>query len=228
MYKTIIFDLDGTLLNTLNDLADSVNEMLNAHQWPNHPIEAYKTFVCDGAEMLIRRAIPDNKFDDEQIKQLTREYKSIYKNRMFLKTKPYDGIMNLLAELKKRSYSINVLSNKPHQETVMIVEKVLNYYKFDIIQGAQNEVPKKPNPAAALMIAQQLKILPNKVLYVGDTNVDMQTAVNAGMFGVGVLWGFREKKELEDSGAKIIISQPKELLKIIDSRASIKNIINKI
>lgn len=217
MFKAVIFDLDGTLLNTLDDLADSANEMLSNHNFPIHPVESYKYFIGDGVEVLVKRTLPDNDslHDKAQIKKLTEEFKEIYHSRMFIKTKPYDGIIDLLKELNNRSIPICILSNKPHKETLSLVNKLLNDIKFEVIKGANKGIPRKPDPIQALLISKQLNILIDQFLYIGDTDIDMKTALNAGMYGVGVLWGFREKKELEENGAKVIIDKPEDILKII-------------
>lgn len=215
MFKAVIFDLDGTLLNTLDDLADSANEMLSNNRFPVHPINSYKYFVGDGVEILIKRTLPDNTKDEFLLKKLVKEFKAIYHLKMFIKTKPYDGIIDLLKELNRRSFPICILSNKPHMETLMLVKKKLKGIKFKIVKGARNKIPKKPDPMQALLISEQLNIPPDDFLYAGDTDIDMKTAVNAGMKGIGVLWGFREKKELIENGAKMIIEQPEDLLKFI-------------
>ncbi len=216
MFNAIIFDLDGTLLNTLDDLADSVNELLSNYNFPIHPVNNYKYFVGDGVQILIQRALPRDKVENKkQLEKLINEYKIIYRSRMFLKTKPYEGIADLLAELNKRLIPISVLSNKPHQETVMIIEKMFKNIKFEIIMGATDEISKKPNPSNALFISNKLMIKPDLFLYIGDTAIDMITAKNAGMIGVGVTWGFREREELEENGAKIIIDKPEEILNFL-------------
>ncbi len=219
MFKAVIFDLDGTLLNTLDDLADSINEMLSNHKYPIHSVNSYKYFIGDGAEMLIERTLPSDMRSKEHVKKLTKEFKEIYQQRMFLKTRPYKSIVELLIELKKRSIPMSVLSNKPHQETVKIVNKIFKNIKFEMVKGAVNNIPRKPDPIQALLISKQLNISPDSFLYIGDTDIDMKTAVNAGMFGVGVLWGFREKNELEENGAKAIVEYPEELLKFFITKS---------
>ena len=217
MFKAIIFDLDGTLLNTLDDLADSGNEMLSNHNFPVHPVKSYRYFVGDGVEILIKRMLPgnDNLPDEDQLKKLTLEFKEIYHSRMFNKTKPYDGIIDLLKKLNDRFIPICVLSNKPHEETLSLVYKLLKDIKFEVIKGANKSIPRKPDPMQALLISKQLNKFPEEFLYIGDTDIDMKTAKNAGMYGVGVLWGFREKNELVENGAKILVEQPIDILKII-------------
>lgn len=215
MFKAVIFDLDGTLLNTLGDLADSVNEFLSKHDYPIHPVDAYKYFVGDGVRTLIQRVLPENVKNKTQIIRFIREYKEIYRSRMFLKTKPYDGVIGLLSELNVRSVPISVLSNKPHNETVLIIKKMFEKINFEIVMGVTDEKSKKPNPVNALFIADKLKIKSDLFLYAGDTATDMLTAKNAGMFGVGVTWGFRQRDELEENGAKIIINEPEEILNLL-------------
>ncbi|MBN2545219.1 MAG: HAD family hydrolase [Spirochaetes bacterium] len=210
--KAVIFDLDGTLLNTLDDLADSVNELMNKYDFPVHPIENYKKFVGSGAEMLVKRAIPKNLTDKIDIKNLTKEVREIYSKRLLNKTKPYDGIYNMLDELQKRYLPLNVLSNKPDRETNILVEHFFKKYNFQNVIGASDRFPKKPEPAGALFISAAINIIPQSFAYLGDSDVDMETANNAGMFPIGVLWGFRDKGELLTNNAQKLLSNPMELI----------------
>lgn len=215
-YTAVIFDLDGTLLDTIDDLCESMNQVLSEFGFPTHPLHAYKYFVGDGMRTLVWRAFPEDHRDEEWIARGVEAMRSEYNRRIFNKTKPYDGIVELLDELTAKGIQMAILSNKPHQLTELIVQELLDKWPWAIIRGALPEVPVKPDPTGALQVAEQMKIKPEHILYVGDTSVDMLTAKRAGMFAVGVLWGFREVGELRDNGAEKIIVQPAELLQLID------------
>jgi len=210
--KAVIFDLDGTLLNTLDDLADSVNELLDKYNFPPHPVDNYKKFVGNGAEMLIKRSIPENSTDKTDLKKITKELREIYTGRLIKKTKPYDGIYNMLDELHKKYVPLNILSNKPDKETNMLIDHFFKKYRFKFIMGASEKFAKKPDPSGALFISSGLNIKPESFAYLGDSDVDMQTANNAGMFPIGVLWGFRDKEELLSGNAQKLLSNPMELI----------------
>ena len=215
-YKAVIFDLDGTLLNSLEDIADSANSVLSDHGFPTHKPDDYKIFVGSGISELMTRALPEKERDSETIDDYVKEYREEYARNWNAKTKPYAGIAAMLEELVSRKIKIAVLSNKLHAFTKQCVDKLLPRWKFNIVMGLQNDIPPKPDPTSALQIAKQLNIdLPN-ILYVGDSDIDMKTGVAAGMHPVGVLWGFRTKKELQKSGAKTLIEKPKELLDLIE------------
>ncbi|MFH1760490.1 MAG: HAD family hydrolase [bacterium] len=211
-YKAIIFDLDGTLLDTLEDLADSMNQVLSKMRYPVHKTEAYKYFVGDGIEMLVRRVLPKEECSREIIDKCISEMLQEYALRWSNKTRPYPGIMGTLDELKKKKIVMSVLSNKLHDFTVKMVEKILPNHSFEMVVGAGADFPRKPDTAGALEIAGKLRISPEMFVFLGDTGTDMATASAAGMFGVGAYWGFRTAEELLDFGAKRIIRKPEELL----------------
>jgi len=210
----VLFDLDGTLLDTLDDLADSMNNALTEHNLPTHPIEAYKIFVGDGVEMLTRRALGEA-CEDKLVAVVLKEMKAQYAKLWDNKTKPYDGICQMLTSLSQKGLKLTVLSNKPHNFTKLCVARFLGDFTFDIVQGVSEDCPPKPDPSGALMVAKTLDTSPEGFVYLGDTNTDMQTANAAGMFPVGVTWGFRSPEELRASGAKVLINHPSEFLKII-------------
>jgi len=212
-YKAIIFDLDGTLLNSLVDIADSVNFVLKKYNLPVHSIEEYKLFIGSGIEKLVERALPDN-ISDENFKKYLDEIKSVYEKNQISKTKPYDGILEMLKILNNKGVSLNILSNKPIDFTKMVVEHFLGDIKFDNVLGAREGVPKKPNPQAVSEIIDNLKLNKEEVLYVGDTGTDMQTAENAGLTSVGVLWGFRGLEELMENNADYIIEETSKIIEI--------------
>lgn len=211
MYKAIIFDLDGTLLDTLTDIALAANRSLEEMGYPTHNIERYKTFVGDGVEKLIERCLPATERQDSIIKQCCTYMKRNYARMWPDHSHPYPGILEMLSDLHQRDLSMAILSNKVHDSTNQMVKQLLPAHLFQIVRGAQPHVPIKPDPTAAIEILHQLKVAPSDCLYLGDTNTDMQTGINAGMVPIGVLWGFREQEELIQSGAHIIIKHPSEL-----------------
>lgn len=212
-YKAVLFDLDGTLLDTLEDLADSMNAVLAGRGWPGHSVQAYKYFVGDGVINLARRVMPQGHRSDESLPaKLVAEMAKQYANRWDAKTRPYDGIADMLTSLTDRGLAMAVLSNKPNDFTLLCVEKLLASWKFDAVQGVADGVEPKPDPAGALKVAETMGLKPAEFLYLGDTNTDMQTAVSAGMYPVGALWGYRTAGELTANGAKTLIKHPTELL----------------
>ena len=214
-YKAVIFDLDGTLLNSLEDIADSANKVFENHDLPTHKLDDYRLFVGSGLKELMTRALPEEKRNAESIDDYVKEYRAEYIQNWNKKTKPYDGIAEMFDELVSRHIKIAVLSNKLHAFTKQCVDELLPNWKFDVVVGSQNEIPLKPDPTSALQIAKQLDLSPSQILYVGDSDIDMKTGVAAGMHTVGVLWGFRTKDELQKNGAKTLIGKPRELLALI-------------
>ena len=214
-YQAVIFDLDGTLLDTLEDLGDAVNRVLSARGLPVHPIDAYRFFVGDGMAKLIERALPEDKRDAETVRSCLEAFRVDYDRHWNVKTKPYDGIGAMLDELTARGLKRAILSNKPHEFTQLCVSEFLSKWSFDAVIGGRDGVPLKPDPAGALEIALTLGLPPAAFLYLGDTAVDIKTAIAADMTPVGALWGFRPAKELLESGAKILIEQPLEILGLL-------------
>jgi len=211
-YRGVLFDLDGTLLDTLQDIADSVNEALSSLGLPEHEVEAYKNFVGEGRDMLTVRALPDHHRNAATVTRLIEHINEEYSKRYANNTLPYQGIPDLLDTLTIRNIKMAILSNKPHDSTEIIVSKLLSQWHFEAVIGTSSSVAKKPDPTAALHIAQQLVIDPAEFLYLGDSGVDMKTAIAINMYPVGVLWGFRSAEELLSSGAKALIEHPKDLL----------------
>lgn len=217
MVKLVIFDLDGTLLNTLDDLADSCNYILQKYDYPTHPVEAYKYFVGDGIRKLIERAIPDEVLHKQElVYSIESDFLAYYTLHKIDKTAPYKGIIPVLNQLQSKNIQIAVASNKIHSE----IAPMLTYYfpsiKFAAALGQQEGVPTKPNPNVVYEILAQTKIEKEDVLYVGDTAVDMKTGKSAGIYTIGVLWGFRTEKELLDNGADELIQKPEDLLSLMD------------
>jgi len=218
-FDAILFDLDGTLLDTLEDIADSVNAALAAMDHPAHDVPAYKLMIGEGVRHLASSALPARiRDDDSAIDELLMRIRDEYARRWNVKTRPYEGIPELLDWLSARRIKTAILSNKPHEFTELGVRELLPSWRFDAIIGQRDGVPQKPDPSQAIEIARTLEIDPQKFLYLGDSGVDMQTARAAGMFPVGALWGFREKQELVANGARKIIASPMELVPILESQ----------
>lgn len=211
-FKAVIFDLDGTLLDTIDDLSDSVNTILAASSFPIHGNEAYKYFVGDGLRNLIKRALPEGHRDDSTIDSSLAAMRLEYGKRWADKTKPYQGIPQLLNALAENNIKMSILSNKADEFTQLIVKKLLPSWKFEAVFGESPFTPKKPDPSGALKISGLMNVPTGECLYLGDTNVDMRTAVLAGMYPVGALWGFRKADELVEGGARVLIPKPEMLM----------------
>jgi len=213
--KAAIFDLDGTLLDTLEDIADSVNRVLRARGFPLHQIDAYRYFVGDGSRMLVKRALPENERSDASVERCLSAFKKDYADAWDVRTRPYKGIPELLDCLVQKGVRLAVCSNKPHAFTVLCVEKLLNNWHFDQIVGQSGRYPKKPAPDSALAIVNAMGIPPTEALFVGDSGVDMQTAVSAGLLPVGAAWGFRPERELLAKGCRFLARRPLDILQLV-------------
>jgi len=215
--KLIIFDLDGTLLDTLQDLGDSCNAILEQYGYPTHPIESFKKFVGNGVRMLIERVLPQDARTDDTIKQLLTAFKKCYEEKTESHTKPYAGIIQLLQDLQSSGYLISIASNKYHEAVLPLVAQYFPEISFDLILGHRTGHPAKPNPDIVFETLKILNVKTDNCFYVGDSSVDMDTANNAGVQAIGVSWGFREVEELRLHGAVHIIDEPKQLLDILNS-----------
>ena len=216
-YKAVIFDLDGTLVDSLADLSDSVNLMLESYGFPTHEVEKYRYFVGNGSKKLMERTLPrDKAASAEFVEEALAKYKAIYKEHLLEKTRPYNGVRELLEELKSRGIPLGVCTNKHNDAALTIVKILFAPGTFEEVLGDRPGFPKKPNPATPLEIASHLGVKPDEVAYLGDTSVDMETAVHAGFLPVGVLWGFRPEEELVESGAKVLLKAPLELLEKVE------------
>jgi phosphoglycolate phosphatase len=213
--RAIVFDLDGTLIDSLSDIAGSLNCVLTEMGLPAHPIEAYRTMVGDGAAELVRRALPAECREALHADVLAR-YKARYRTHLVVESRPYPGIEALLDALEERSIPKAVLTNKPHAAAVEIVERLLGRFRWADVLGQRDGVPPKPHPAGALAAARALGVAPEACWFLGDTGTDMRTAHNAGMIAVGCLWGFRGREELEANGARYVVGAPGDLLALID------------
>jgi len=214
-HSLIIFDLDGTLVDSLEDLADSMNVVLESRGYPTHPPAPYRRYVGDGIVNLVRRALPPEASDEDLVAECAELMREEYTRRETNKTRPYPGVPELLEALRSRGMRTAVLSNKPDDATGSIVAAVLLDHTFERVLGARPGVPLKPDPSSALELAADLGAHPEETIYVGDTDTDMQTGRRAGLFTVGVTWGFRDAQELLDSGADHIIDEPLELLELL-------------
>lgn len=215
-FKAIIFDLDGTLLDTIKDIADSMNTTLEKLGYPPHKIEDYYYFVGEGMEVLCRKVLPAHNNSSEIIAKCVELMKSEYQKNWSKTTRPYDGISELLNDLQRMGLKLAVHSNKPDEFTKTFVRHFFPETQFAIILGESKDFPRKPAPEGALHIARILKIPPGDILYIGDSGIDMKTGISAGMYPVGVLWGFRNAEELISNGAKRLIKKPPELLQLLD------------
>ncbi len=214
MYQNVIFDLDGTLLNTIDDLADAANWVCVNHGWPTHTVEEYKQYVGNGMTKLAQRFVPADWRTPAGIKQILDEFMPYYDAHKEDKTAPYPGIPNLLHELKGAGVNIAVLSNKAHSLVPSILE---NYFPgvFSYTQGAVDGIPTKPDPTLLHRLMKEMGASQESTLFVGDSNVDVRTAKNGGLTCCGVLWGFRGREELEQEGADFLAENTDELKQLI-------------
>jgi phosphoglycolate phosphatase len=214
-YGAVLFDLDGTLLDTLRDLADSVNHVLARSGFPQHEVEAYRYLVGGGRHVLVSRALPKGLRDEQTVDKIASEIEEAYSQRWAKHTLPYLGIPELLDALADLGIRMAVLSNKPRRPVELMVSRLLPRWHFDIVEGERPGTPLKPDPSAALQIARRMKMKPVEFLYLGDSAIDMRTAVAANMYPVGALWGFRTGQELLAGGAGALIQSPADLLPLL-------------
>ncbi|MBI9099597.1 MAG: HAD family hydrolase [Spirochaetaceae bacterium] len=210
--EAVIFDLDGTLLNTIDDLADSMNQVLHENSLPEHDRDKYFYFVGNGARKLVERALPEGWGDEKSVEKFLNRYREVYGERWNRKTRLYSGIEDLLLKLRELQIPLAILSNKPHKDVLKVVAHYFDNTLFSVIAGQKEHLPHKPSPDGVFLILKELNVLRENCLFVGDSSVDMQTAVNGGLKAVGVSWGFRSVKELREYGADFIIDDPLELL----------------
>lgn len=214
MYKAAIFDLDGTLLNTIKDLAAACNTALEAFDYPTHDEETYKTYVGNGIYKLVERSVPEEKRDKANVLKVKEVFDAYYSEHSLDQTQPYEGIRELLKTLKENGIVCGVVTNKAHSYAVKLVELFFG----DLVEytlGQREGIPTKPHPQSVLEMIDYFKVSQQECLYIGDSNVDMETAKAADVDSVGVLWGFRGEEELVKAGAKYIISTTRELEMIL-------------
>ena len=217
-YLSIIFDLDGTLLDTLDDITDSVNLVLASQGFPSHTKKAYKKFLGNGLHNLIFKSVPENT-GESVIEDCCEIFKEIYSKNWQKNCCPYKGINTMLANLSDEGIKLAVLSNKPHTFTCMFVEEFFPKDMFQVVFGQRDRVEKKPDPAGAYAIATLLQTEPEQILLVGDSDVDIMTGKAAGMGTAGVSWGYRNVKELKENRADIIVNSPMEIVEYVLSAA---------
>lgn len=217
--KGIIFDLDGTLLDTIKDIADAMNHILREENLPLFNYEEFKYKVGKGLRNTAKDCLPDNlNTNEEYVEKIYQRFMAYYNANSVVKTSPYPLISEMLTKLNELNIPIAILSNKENPITIKVVKKVLNKWKFSSTIGSGETelgiIPRKPDPFGATMTAKNMGIEPSEMLYLGDTGTDMQTACNAKMYAVGVSWGFRDKNELVENGAKIVIDSPMDIFEI--------------
>jgi phosphoglycolate phosphatase len=213
-YKGIIFDLDGTLVNSLEDITDSMNKVLQDLNYPTHSYDVFQYFIGSGLRNTVSKALPESNNTDEQIEICLERMLKAYSESCTLKTKPYEGIMELLDDLASRNIKLAVFSNKADELTKRITAEIFPDY-FNTAVGLSVESLKKPNPFEAVAISEKWDLKPEEIIFIGDSDIDMQTAVNANMFPIGVTWGYRTEEELIASGAKVVINHPSDLLQLL-------------
>lgn len=212
-YDAILFDLDGTLLDSLEDMKDSVNHVMREFGFPEHTTEEIRTFVGNGIRRLIERSVPEGT-DPRTCEAALKAYRSYYNDHCMIKTKPYDGVPELLGALKKEGFAMAIVSNKNAEA----VEEMREHYFGDLIPlafGQSDAVPKKPDPSMVYAAADRLGIPKERCIYVGDSEVDIETAKNAGIDCITCLWGFREKEFLLAEGARVLAEAAEDILRVV-------------
>lgn len=215
MSRAIIFDLDGTLLDTLEDIAISANFALTSLGLQAQEHDKYRYFVGEGVFKLFENIFTSNPQSSETIRKAVTLFEEHYSKQFNQNTRLYEGVSKMLTFLQKRGFKMAILSNKPDSFTKMCAVKYLRQWKFDKVYGTREGVPRKPHPQGALEIADFLHVKANECYYLGDTMIDMQTANSAGMIAIGALWGFREENELREYGAQYLAHTPSEVIKLL-------------
>ena len=211
-FAGVIFDLDGTLADTRDDLADAMNRVLAAERLPGHDYASFGSMIGAGVRNLVTEALPVERRTDETIARCVAAMMADYGRHCLVKTRLYEGIAETVDRLRAGGVRLAVLSNKPDELTRKIVEGLLRAGDFEEIVGSRPDLPPKPDPAGALRIARRLGLAAGSIAFLGDTGIDMATATAAGMFAAGASWGFRSAGELFDSGARAVLAHPLELL----------------
>lgn len=210
-FKAVLFDMDGTLLDTLQDLALSGNRMLESMNLPTHPLEAYRYFVGAGALNLVKMALPEEQREEQTIRAGLEKLLAVYEETWMENTQPYAGIPEMLDYLQNKGYRLAILSNKPDNFTKKFTDRYLSHWNFEQVWGKREGFSPKPSPESAFRIAELMNLDPTDFFYLGDTRIDMETAVGTGMHPTGVLWGFRPAEELLAAGAKLLLQEPMEI-----------------
>ena len=216
-FKAVIFDLDGTLLDTIEDIATSLNSVLAHHGYPTHTIDECRMLVGYGMQELVRSALPSEAQDEPIFLKMLVELKQAYAENWKVKSKPFDGIGRLLDTIDAMKLKKAILSNKPDAFTKLCADELLASWNFDVVMGHHEGIAHKPAPEGALLIAKMLDVEPSSVLYVGDSGIDMLTAVAAEMYPLGVLWGYRDEEDLRANGAASIVRNPDEIVSLLEA-----------
>ncbi len=217
MLKALLFDLDGTLLDSLADIAAAMNRMLAERGLPACDTDEIRRMVGDGMRQLVVRALPEDQHDEATVDACLAAYRGHYETLWQTATRPYEGIPELLDELRRRGFKLGVISNKAHRFTVPMTEHFFGSDGFAVVLGQRDEVPRKPDPAGALEAAALLGVTPAECAYVGDSGIDMEFAANSGMTGIGVTWGLRDAAELRAAGATHLVDTPAQVLALCAS-----------
>ena len=214
-FSAVVFDMDGTLLDTLADISYSLNSVLEEEGYPTHSVEECRIMVGFGMRVLVRKALPESAHSDAITEPLLKKMQARYAEHWNDSSRPYDGIAGLLDAIDRLGLKKAILSNKPDRFTRQCAEELLAPWKFDVIMGFRESIAAKPDPTGALLVAQELGVEPASILYVGDSGVDMKTANAAGMYPLGVTWGYRPGDELLATGAARLVSTPEEIIPLL-------------
>ena len=214
MNKVVIFDLDGTILDTLKDIAENVNLMLSHFGYPELGHKEIMQYIGNGARLLVKRSIKEE-LSESELDEKLEYYNKIYTSSPSDKTCIFDGLKEVFSTLKQKGYKLAILTNKPQMTTDKVCDKYLKDFGFDLVVGQRSGVPIKPDPTAVFSILNQLSVKAQDAYFVGDGETDVMTAINAKVNGIAVLWGYREKWQLEQAGAKVFALNPSDLLSLI-------------
>ncbi len=212
-YKLAIFDLDGTILNSLEDLTDSVNHALEMNAFPTHSIDEIRTYIGNGARLLAKRSLPADA-DEGTVDKVLADFQAYYKTHGDIKTRPYDGVVAALDTLRARGVKLAVLSNKPDAATQTLCKRYFGDI-FDYVSGEKTGIPRKPAPDGVEVILSQLGVNKCDAVYIGDSEVDVETAINSGLDCISTAWGFRDETTLKAAGTKCIVYDADALLDAI-------------
>jgi phosphoglycolate phosphatase len=211
-FSAVVFDMDGTLLDTLADISHSLNSVLEEEGYPTHTVEVCRIMVGFGMRELVRKALPESAHDEAITEPLLKKMQARYAEHWNDSSRPYDGVAELLDAIDRLGLKKAILSNKPDRFTQQCAEELLAPWNFDVVMGFREGIAPKPDPTGALMVAEELGVQPASILYVGDSDVDMKTATAAGMYPLGVTWGYRPGQELLATGAAKLVSTPEEII----------------